>query len=184
MISALLFDLDGTLFDSTKANVKAYSQAFEKAGVVFSADKYRQLFGLRFGEMMEQIAPNTDPHVVEKIKNLKSEFYKENLEQVKPNVGLLNFLRDAKAHYKTALVTTASAKNVDSLLSHFLSGENLFDVIIRSEDVAKSKPDPECYKLAAERLGVDPSECLVFEDTKIGIDAAAAAGMAYIRVTL
>ncbi len=184
MISALLFDLDGTLFDSTEANVRSYSQAFKKVGVHFSADKYRQGFGLRFAEMIKQIAPEIDSQLVEKIRSAKSELYKQNLGIVKPNVGLLSFLRDAKSYYKTALVTTASTKNVNSLLDYFLPGESLFDVIICGEDVVKGKPDPECYKTAASKLGVDSSQCLVFEDTEVGIDAATGAGMVYIRVLM
>jgi len=184
MITALLFDLDGTLFDSSEANVTSYSQAFSEAGVTFDADAYKANFGLRFGEMMDLIAPSSTPKQRLQIKDLKTRFYAANIGLVKPNDPLLNFLRSAKDHYRAALVTTASKNNVTNLLDHFLGKEQLFDVIITGEDVKLGKPDPECYTLAIRALGVSADGCLVFEDTKVGVEAARRAGTQVIKVSM
>jgi HAD superfamily hydrolase (TIGR01509 family) len=184
MIKAMLFDLDGTLFDNSEANVKAYSLAFEETGLDFSASEYRKAFGLRFPEMMDKLAPNSTKEQREKVRQLKSQYYKESLSLVKTNNGLISLLKDLRGSYKTALVTTASGHNVENLLTHFLPNENLFDTVIVGEDVDRSKPDPSCYLLAAEKLAMAADECLVFEDSETGVAAAKAAGMAYVKVVL
>jgi beta-phosphoglucomutase len=184
MTNYFLFDLDGTLFDTTEANIAAYSQAFQQVGLVFDETHYRQLFGLRFLEMMQQLAPEVDEATRNKVKALKSRFYKDNLDLVRPNHGLLALLQTISEDYKTALVTTASRSNVENLLTHFNVPQPLFDVIITGEDVAHGKPHPECYQLAADALQANPAECIVFEDSDIGVAAATAAGIKVIRINL
>ena len=184
MIKAMLFDLDGTLFDSIEANVKAYSKAFKEVGLAFSASEYRKAFGLRFPEMIHKLAPDSTDEQREKIRQLKSPYYRENIIHVKPNHGLISLLKSLRGSYKTALVTTASKHNVDSLLTHFLPDENLFDAMVVGEDVDRGKPDPSCYLIAAERLAVAAAECLVFEDSEAGVAAAKDAGMTCVKVKL
>lgn len=184
MITTLLFDLDGTLFDSTTANAKAYGLAFRAAGVPFEEQTYRAQFGLRFQEMMDSIAPDTSPEVREKIRSLKATYYRENIALVKPNYGLIALLRTTRAHHKTGLVTTASRGNVRNLLSHFSIESELFDTIITGDEVTRGKPDPECYTLAINKLGVLPKDCCIFEDSDVGVAAATKAGAQVIRIVL
>jgi len=84
---------------------------------------------------------------------------------------------------KTALVTTAREKNAMTILNHFES-DRLFNILIFGEQVSKSKPDPECYKLAITSLSVKSNECLVFEDTNIGVEAARSAGAHVLKVII
>jgi beta-phosphoglucomutase len=184
MISSLIFDLDGTLFDSSEANVKAYSLAFQAVGLELDVERYRQLFGLRFSEMMDAIAPAADEATRQKIRSAKAEHYQANLQLVQPNAGLLAFVESAKPHCSTALVTTASRKNVEALLEKFLPGQRLFDQVVVGEDVKQGKPDPECYLLAASKLAASPKQCLVFEDSEVGLEAARRAGMQTVRIAL
>lgn len=184
MITAFIFDLDGTLFDSTEANVQAYYQAFTAAGAEFDEDKYRSSFGLRFGEMIQAIAPGISEQQAQAIRDQKPKFYKQAFDRVVPNTGLLSFLDSIHAHYKTALVTTASHENVRNLLAHFKVSEACFDVIITGEHVKHGKPDPECYLQAISRLDVAPQECCIFEDSDIGMQAANATEAHVIRVKI
>lgn len=184
MISALLFDLDGTLFDSSEANIAAYTQAFREVGIDFDKSSYTKLFGLRFQEMMDAIAPDSDEQTRKRIKDLKSEYYQHNLQLVRPNMGLLALLQSCSGKFQTALVTTASRKNVMNLLAHFSISSDLFDCIVAGEDVQKGKPDPECYISAARMLQVQPDECCVFEDSDLGVTAAKAAGSHFVKVSL
>jgi HAD superfamily hydrolase (TIGR01509 family) len=78
-------------------------------------------------------------------------------------------------------VTTASAGNVGAILEHFAM-RRLFDIVVTGDDVARHKPDPEAYRLAAERLSVPAEACLVFEDSEVGAAGAIGAGMAVVRV--
>ena len=145
---------------------------------------YKKLFGLRFKEMVDELAPQADEQTRKKIKNQKAIYYKQNLDKVQPNHGLLALLKSSRGKYKTALVTTASRDNVDNLLDYYKIDEQLFDCIVTAEGVSKSKPDPEAYKLAIKTLGAKASECCVFEDTDMGIQAAEAAGAKFVRVRL
>ena len=182
MLKALLFDLDGTLFDSTDANVAAYSHAFADSGIAFDAEAYKQSFGLRFEEMIHVLAPNATASQATAIADSKPGYYQANLHLVRPNNGLLALLKSAQPYYKTALVTTARQTNVLNLLEYFSIDSNLFTVIITAENVTAGKPDPECYLLAMEKLGVPPADCCIFEDSAVGIAAATAAGGQIIQV--
>ncbi len=182
MIKYLIFDLDGTLFDSSKANLRAYSLAFEEIGVPFERQKYLQNFGLRFNEMMDTISPGLSDEQKNNLKKLKSTYYKQNLDLVIPNEGLLAILKSGA--FSAALVTTASKINVTNLLSHFNVPESLFRVIVTGEDVSAGKPEPECYTLALSKLSAQPEECCVFEDSESGIQAATAAGIKVVKITI
>jgi beta-phosphoglucomutase len=182
LVTALLFDLDGTLFDSTQANVVAYTKAFADAGVTFDEAKYRKLFGLRFDEMVDAIAPDTNKEKRATIKSRKAVHYKENMQLITANDGLLALLKSVRATHKIALVTTASRANVESLLTFFHYSANLFDTIITGEDVTNGKPDPECYTIAMQRLNVSADQCCIFEDSEVGIKAALGAGARVIQV--
>ena len=184
MISALIFDLDGTLFNNSEANVRSYEQAFKDLNLSFDAEKYRLNFGLRFDRMMDALIPNTGLEIRQKIKEKKAKYYQQNFSFVQPNHDLLSFATDSKVHYKTALVTTASRHNVEQLLQHFLPNHNLFDTVITGENVHHSKPDPECYLLAFEALSVGPASCVIFEDSDIGVEAARRSGASVIRVKI
>lgn len=184
MVSCYIFDLDGTLFDTSEANVAAYSQAFKAVNLQFNADGYRQIFGLRFEEMMETLAPHTDPATRQQIKDYKAKFYQQNLDLVLPNHGLLSLLEGAQNKYKTALVTTARRQNVENLLAHFQVSADLFNLIITGEEVKHGKPDPECYNTAIARLGVKPHDCIIFEDSTVGIAAGQAAGCHVIKIVI
>lgn len=184
MIKAFLFDLDGTLFDTIEANVHAYHQAFNEVGLTFDEAKYRELFGLRYPEMMHSVAPLADQSQLAQVKQRKSYFYQESLHIVIPNDGLLALQASVRPTFKTALVSTASHNNVYSLLAYFKLGDLDFDTVITGEHVANGKPDPECYLQAIEHLQVTGSECCVFEDSEVGVQAAARSGAQVIRVQM
>jgi len=80
--------------------------------------------------------------------------------------------------------TDGSSKSGDSVVGSLTALHLLdkFDTLVCAEDYTHGKPAPDCFLLAAERLGVEPASCLVFEDTELGIEAATAAGMASVRV--
>lgn len=184
MITSILFDLDGTLFDSTEANIKAYSKAFESVGMDLDIKLYKKNFGLRYSEMMDILAPKAPMELRDDIKKAKVRFYSEYLELVQPNDGLISLLRGCTATFKTALVTTASRPNVINLLKYYSVEQELFDVIITGENVVKGKPDPECYITALNKLRSKAENCCIFEDSEVGILAARKAGIQVIKVAM
>lgn len=184
MIKALLFDIDGTLFDTNEANAASYKAAFKDVGLPFPEKLYRDSFGLRFPEIMKRLLPKGNDEQLSRIKTLKAKYYKTNLKLIKPNTGLIALALSTTHGYATGLVTTASKTNILNLLKHFSIDPNQFSVVITGEDVKHGKPNPECYVQAIKQLGVQPAECVVFEDSIHGIQAAEAAGTQVIKVTV
>jgi HAD superfamily hydrolase (TIGR01509 family) len=181
VIKAIFCDLDGTLIDSENANITSYQRAFAAAGIEFQASLYRKNFGLRFKEMMAQVAPGADAATLDRISRLKTDYYRESLSLLGKNQALIDFLVMLKPSHKIALTTTAKKANAELALGHF--GLNpLFDFRLFGEDVAKGKPDPECYLKCMAHFGARADECLVIEDTVLGAEAAKNAGIACIRV--
>jgi beta-phosphoglucomutase len=182
--AAFISDLDGTLVDTRDANAVAYEQAFGEVGVPFDRHRYLDAFGLRFDAMMAVLAPGLPADVVHRIADAKRRRYAGVVAGMRVNEGLVRVLEFARSSGgRTALATTARRSNVEAVLDG-LGLAQLFDVVITAEDVANGKPAPDCYLAAAEALACSPADCVVFEDSAVGIAAATAAGCSTVRVTL
>jgi HAD superfamily hydrolase (TIGR01509 family) len=97
--------------------------------------------------------------------------------------GFEALIADLHAHrVKTAVVTSSNIPKMESVYRYQPSFQSLFDEILTSEDFARSKPDPDCYLKAAERFGLTPGECIVFEDSFNGLRSGRAAGMTVVGV--
>lgn len=179
---AYITDLDGTLCNTIKANIVAYTESFKDAKLEFDSDLYVTSFGLRFDEMMNIMTPNATEEQLEIVKSTKAEHYRRNMGLIKPNELLIDMLKTAKqSGIPIGLATTARETNARAVLEH-LKIDDLFDVLIFGEQVLFGKPDPECYNLVISSLGVKPKECLIFEDSTVGIEAAKSSGAHVLRV--
>lgn len=181
MIKALLFDMDGVLVDTTSANFEAYKQACAEEDIVISYDEYVKQLGRSWKESIPLFARTADSATVKRIHDRKNVLYQETVSHTKLIPHIMALLTVIHKRYKTALVTGASVDATELVLSHH-NLKQYFDVILTSKEYTKGKPDPECFLLAAKRLGVKPNECLVFEDSDTGFAAAANAGMLYLDV--
>lgn len=181
MIKAILFDLDGTLVDTHQANYLAYNKAINEYGFNITYDEFQKSIGHQANTFLPWFAPGLEASDYARIGARKAEFYKETVKSSVANIHLISQLQYLRKNHRTALVTTAKRQNALAVLRHHKL-ENSFDVIITAEDVRYSKPSPECYKLAIEKLNVDASEALAFEDSKPGVEAAEAAGIPVIMI--
>jgi HAD superfamily hydrolase (TIGR01509 family) len=180
-VGALLFDLDGTLVDTREANYAAYRSAFAESGHELTRDQFEATWGRDSRDFIPDLLPGIDAPAVDAIRAAKSRLYADELHRTAANEALVAFLRLLAPAHPTALVSTAKSGNGTQLLeAHGL--DDLFDVVVWGDQVARSKPDPEGYRQAVARLGVDPSTCLAFEDSATGRAAALAAGLAVLRV--
>jgi beta-phosphoglucomutase len=182
-IQALLFDLDGTLVDTAEANYTAYSQALAEFGVQAEPHAVAQVAADRqwrefLPELLRGANVDADPA---RIARRKGELYRHAFPFVRVNSPLIALVGAVRPLLRTALVTTASASNVGAILEHF-GMQELFDAVVTGDDITRHKPDPEAYRMAAERLAVPAEACLVFEDSEVGTASAIAAGMAVVRV--
>lgn len=180
---AILFDFDGVLGRTMEDNFEAWQHAFSRVGITIKKEEYFLLEGKSPEKIVEQFVDpsRSHPDLRKSLSSFKEDYYLKNnsfafYEEVFP---LLEDL-DSKG-FLLGLITGASRKRLLSSGAKILP--EFFDVVITSDDCAESKPNPAPYRLAAETLGVVPSDCLVVENAPLGIEAAKRAGMSCIAIT-
>ncbi len=186
MTRALLVDFDGTLADTRIANYSAYAAALQEVGVAVSRERFDAVaFGKNWREflplLMQEAGVSANPADV---AQRKATMYREAASAILFNDALVRLLAASAPEVKLALVTSASRTNLMSALSTRPDVLALFDLIITGDDVEKHKPHPECYFKAAQTLGVAPGDCVVIEDSDVGVAAGQAFGAQVLRITL
>lgn len=168
-----LFDLDGTLIDSTPAVLRSWSLLAGEFGIDL------HLLASGHGQPAAQLISRMFPparaaEALERISAIEA----AEVADVVPIPGSAELLATVP---RRAIVTSGTRLIADSRLA--AAGLPRPDVVVTFDDVANGKPDPEPFTLAAERLGVDPGRCIAFEDAPAGIAAARAAGCAVVAIT-
>ncbi len=181
-IQAFIFDMDGVLFSTQEANDKAYRSALEEHQLIVPSNFYKRLYGNKFERVIKEDHPNISDEKISAIKKSKHIHYAKRLPEIKENKSLIEFIRFYRGQLPIGLATSAAKNNAQMILKHF-HAEELFDAIVYFEDVKNPKPSPECFLLCAERLGVHIQNCLIWEDSQEGIEAAQKAGATFIKVT-
>jgi sugar-phosphatase len=179
--AAMLFDMDGTLVDSSSCVELTWRLWAGRHGVDIDA-----LLSISHGrqnhETIRLIAPHLEtPEEIAFLVQTEEDCH-EGITEVGGARALLDsLLNSGGATVRWAVVTSAWRTLAEKRLR--LAGLPIPDVLITSDDISNSKPHPEGYLLAASRLGVAPADCLVIEDAHAGIDAARAAGMQVVGIT-
>jgi beta-phosphoglucomutase family hydrolase len=183
--TAFLFDLNGTMIDDMSYHIHAWYRIFNKLGHKITLDRTKlECYGKNH-EVLERAFParfskeEKDRMSFEKEKQYQSAF-RPSLKLID---GLAEFLgKSYTKGIKMAIGSAAIMFNIDFVLEG-LDIRHYFDAIVSADDVAISKPDPETFLKCAARLNVPPSQCIVFEDSPKGVEAAKNAGMAVIALT-
>ena len=179
---AYLFDCDGTIADSMPLHYVAWNKTLSKWGCEFSEELFYAWGGMPVAEIIATLNKQqglTMP--VEDISKLKEALYYEVLPELKAVPEVLEHIEASHGHIPFAVVSGSTRESVTASLK-LLGILDKFDTLVCAGDYTKSKPDPEPFLIAAERLGVAPEDCLVFEDTEMGIQAATAAGMPSVKI--
>ena len=182
---AVLWDLDGTIVDSALYHKLAWRETFTKRGLDFTEDNFIFSFGRRNEEIIRKlISPSMSPQEIAIISDEKEETFRRLMKNsTKALPGVLELLESlAKAKFKLALASSTPGDNV-RLITEILGIKNDFKVFIAGEDVSEGKPSPQVFLLAAQKLGVQPQNCVVIEDAVVGVRAAKRGGMYCIAVT-
>jgi sugar-phosphatase len=175
--AAFLFDMDGTLITSTAVTERIYTQWAESKGVDV-AHLLSIIHGVRTSDVVRQLGrPDLDPAAEAAFIGAAE---RRELDGVLAIAGAADFLASLPSD-RWALVTSADRELMKLRMA--AAGIPLPAVIVTAEDVTAGKPDPQGYRLAARRLGVDPAECLVFEDAPAGILAGEKAGADVLVIT-
>ena len=181
---ALLFDCDGTIADSMPLHYVAWKRALGEHGCEFPEDIFYAWGGMPAAEIIATLGKQQGIVMpVADVEHRKEALYYEMLPDLRavPEV-LAEIDRNWIGTKLPMAVVSGSTRDSVTRSLVALGLLDRFATLVCAGDYAKSKPNPEPFLTAARRLGVDPSACLVFEDTEMGIQAATAAGMASIKI--
>jgi HAD superfamily hydrolase (TIGR01509 family) len=183
-IRAVVFDLDGLMFDTEALFFRTASEMLAARGKAFTPEIMRAMIGRRSREVghLLQTMTGLDEPVEVLLADVRQRFYAEIDTAVHPTAGLFRLLDRLKhAGLPLAVATSSSRSYAERLLVRHGLRER-FRVLLGSEDVSRGKPDPEIYTLAARRFDVLPEAVLVLEDSPAGVTAGVAAGAFVVGV--
>jgi HAD superfamily hydrolase (TIGR01509 family) len=182
MITTVIFDLDGLLADTEKLHWRAYHDALKTHGAVLAESEYVEHWvraGKGIGDWVAQHGLNVDPLA---LRAHKSKRYLELLAtELQPMAGALELLEKLRGKKTLALASSSYRDAVDGVLRGLDIGR-YFKAIVSGLDVARVKPAPDIFLVAAQQVGALPHQCLVLEDAEKGVLAAREAGMSCIAV--
>jgi len=182
---AVIWDMDGVIADTAPYHFKAWQKIFQKRGVNFTQDDFTHYFGQRNDTIIRNtLGGQISQSEVDAIANEKERTYRKFVKQnIKPLPGAIKLIRSLGEHgFKIALASSAPIENI-RLVTQGLGIENCFQAIVTGRDVIEGKPSPQGFLLAAQKLGVEPKNCVVIEDAIAGVTASKRAGMHCIAVT-
>jgi HAD superfamily hydrolase (TIGR01509 family) len=179
---AYLFDLDGTIADSMPLHLASWRQAVHEHGGDFPEELFWAWGGIPLPRSVEMLNERFGYHLpVQDVVRRKEQLYLEGLDQVRPIASVAAHISAQHGRIPLAVVSGSPRLSIERTLKA-LHLENSFNAIVGAEDYTHGKPDPEPFLTAARKLNVAPADCLVFEDADLGIQAAEAADMAWVRV--
>lgn len=186
-LKAILFDHDGTLVDSEGVHYQMWLEVLNPYGVSLSSEQYMQIYsGMptrdNARDLVERFQLNAvvDELVAKKLE-IAHAYLEDNAFPLMAGAqDILDYFQQ-QPNIQQAIVTGAGAEIVNATIrSHQLAA--YFATIVSFDDVAQSKPAPDCYLLALERLGLQAEECIAIEDTEHGVAAAVGAGVSCLAI--
>ena len=179
----LIFDLDGTLADTMPIHYIAWKNAASKYGINYTTELFIQMAGIPVYPSVEKIneifGTNIDP---KEMGDSKEAEFEKNMHLTPEIKVVTDLVREYYGKIPMA-VGTGGSRRLSLKTLEIIGLKGYFDILVTSEDVANFKPHPETFLKCAELMGVDPSDCEVFEDGILGMQAAQTAGMMVTDVT-
>ncbi|MFS2218419.1 HAD family hydrolase [Telluria sp. Tellsp104] len=183
---AFIFDMDGTIVDNMAFHTDSWLAFFERHGKTYDADAFfRETAGAQGREILrERLGPEITDDEIAVLAHEKDALCREMYGPHRSAIqGFEDFVTAARAQgVKLAVATSAPPANIAFTLDE-LDLRRHFDTVVGAADVARGKPHPDVFLKAAEKLGVDPRSCIVFEDAPMGVEAARRAGMKAVVIT-
>lgn len=177
-IKAVIFDMDGVVVNNHEFHFKAWMAFADKYGFELDEEIYKDTFnGKTNRDIFNLIFEDPTDEEIAEYSDEKESMYRElYYDEMAVHTGLLDFLSAIKRQrLPVALATSAPTENVDWILDN-LQLRPVFDVVVDGSEVDNGKPDPEIYRTVCDKLEIDPKFCLVFEDSRAGMESAKEAG--------
>lgn len=181
---AYLFDCDGTIADSMPLHYIAWKTALSEWGCEFDEDLFYAWGGMSVAKIITTLNERRGLNMpLAEVEHRKESLYYELLPQLTVVPEVLEHIEAQYGRIPFAVVSGSTRESVTASLTalHLL---DRFQTLVCAGDYKRGKPDPEIFLIASHRLGVAPHDCLVFEDSDLGIQGATAAGMASVQVPL
>lgn len=178
MLTALLFDLDGTLTDTDTLHLQAFRHLMEEQGRTLSQAEFEtKVSGRANGELFAELFAQSSPEQQKALADRKEALFRELSPRLEPMPGLLRLLEHAQAQaIGVCVVTNAPRLNAEHMLNAMGLGGH-FEHILVAEELARAKPDPLPYLTGLQRLDATAGQALAFEDSLPGVTAASRAGI-------
>ncbi len=182
---AVIWDMDGTLVDTAELHFAAWLAVARELNQPFDRSDFAATFGMRNPEILHHLYGNrySDKEIAD-LGERKEEYYRAaaRRQSVDPLPGVRRLMQELHgAGFRQAVGSSAPRANLDLVLN-LTKLETFFDALVSMEDTERGKPDPQVFLVAADRLAVPPSGCVVVEDAVAGVQAAKAGGMKCIAV--
>mgnify|MGYP001811645864 CR=1 FL=1 len=177
-ISAMIFDMDGTLVDSERIHWQAWKQTLADHGLeVPDYGDFNKYVGVSDEQMAREFSEAAESEVEpDRLVARKCQTYLELVPQIELLPGVIETLDRWRDRFTMAVASSSPYRELSALLEHHRLSE-YFVQVVGGDMVNNKKPDPDIYQMAVERLGVAPSSCIAFEDSQSGIAAAKSAGL-------
>jgi HAD superfamily hydrolase (TIGR01509 family) len=183
---AVIFDMDGVLVDSEPLFLNAINRllAQENVSMVSEEENERHLIGTTIEETWRRlIATRQLPQSVDTYIRMYDVVVRQVLkEQLTPQPGVSRLIRECRQRRLPKAVASSSLRSWVDLKLEALGLQGAFEAVLGGDEITHGKPAPDIYLLAAQRLGLPPSECIAIEDSPVGIAAAVAAGAYTVAV--
>ena len=178
---SVIFDMDGTLLDTQRVCIPAWEWSGKNQGVEGCGEHVRFLVGKNEETVRKYIAENFPTFDIDRFRKDSKDYSQKygSKDYKKGALELLEYLRNRRI--RMAIASGSTTEVVKELMIN-VGGLDYFETLVGGEETVNCKPHPEVFLKAAERLGVNPKDCIVFEDSPYGIEAAKRAGMRVIGI--
>jgi HAD superfamily hydrolase (TIGR01509 family) len=174
---AVLFDIDGTLVDSNYLHVHAWQRAFDRVGFGVEGWRIHRSIGMDGTSLVTSLTTDAPDDVVERLKELHSQYYRDTVELLRPLPGATALLDGVAALGLQVVLATSAPNDELSILRNVLGRDEILSAVTSSDDVDVAKPRPDIVEVALDRAGVTGDRAVFVGDTVWDVQAASRAGV-------
>jgi beta-phosphoglucomutase family hydrolase len=183
VFKGVVFDFDGVIVDSHPAHIRAWKKFLKSVGKTASEEQLQFVVdGRKRDDILRHFMGELDADGVIEYGLRKEQFFRDEVAHVRTAEGLRGFLEDLRSEQLSVAIASSGSKSRIHFLLDRLGLKNYFLEVITGDEVEQGKPHPAVFLKAAERLHIDPSELIAFEDAVSGVKAVRSAGMTCVGI--